>query len=578
MTSASSSACPRNRAEISCITSARSSPANPCHSRKPSRARPTAASTSSREETCISSMSSPVAGLMTRIVLSDMVSSLEVDGYVLRLQVLLDALYTSFAAEARVLDAAEGGGGVGDHALVEADHARFDALADAQGTLEITGVDVGHETVLGVVGGGDGILFRIEGGHGGYGAEDLLLEERRVGGDVVEDGGAVEVARALHLLGADHCPGSLAQGVFHEIIDLLALVAVDEGPYLDALLGAAPDLHGLHTPCELLGELARDAACDVEAVGGGARLADIAHLGDHGALDRGVDVGVVEDEERGVTAELHGDAQKLLGRLGDELAPHLGRARERELAGARVGDKRSHRAARRGARNYVQDAAGEAGLLQDAGEGEHGEGGLLGRLHHHSAACGDGWSDLARPHRHRKIPRRYEETRADGLLHREHAPCARGRDGVAALYANGLLREPAEELGGVRNLRLRLRYRLAHLQGHQEGELLGAFYYLLEGAAEDLTPFARWVLRPLGLRLVGCPERGHRVLGRAVRDLAEWFGGRRILDGEGVTPGRVTPLAPDKQLLVYAIDYALLGSCDAHRSSFLCCPKWHPSG
>src|SRR5829696_2145680 len=159
MTSASSSACPRNRAEISCITSARSSPANPCHSRKPSRARSTAASTSSREETCNSSMSSPVAGLMTCIVLSDMVSSLEVDGYVLRLQVLLDALYTSFAAEARVLDAAEGGGGVGDHALVEADHARFDALADAQGTLEITGVDVGHEAVFGVVGGGDGIFF-----------------------------------------------------------------------------------------------------------------------------------------------------------------------------------------------------------------------------------------------------------------------------------------------------------------------------------------------------------------------------------------------------------------------------------
>src|SRR5215212_3283448 len=562
MTSASSSACPRNRAEISCITSARSSPANPCHSRKPSRARPTAASTSSREETCISSMSSPVAGLMTRIVLSDMVSSLEVDGYVLRLQVLLDALYTSFAAEARVLDAAEGGGGVGDHALVEADHARFDALADAQGTLEITGVDVGHETVLGVVGGGDGILFRIEGGHGGYGAEDLLLEERRVGGDVVEDGGAVEVARALHLLGADQGAGASAEGVFHEIIDLLALVAVDEGADLDALLGAAPDLHGLHTLCELLGELARDAACDVEAVGGGARLADVAHLGEHGTLDRGVDVGVVEDEERGVTAELHGDAQELLCRLGDELAPHLGRARERELAGARVGDKRSHRATRGGASYHVQDAAREAGLLQDPGEGEHGEGGLLGWLHHHRAAGGDGGPDLARPHRHRKVPRRYEEAGADGLLHREHAPGARGRDGVAALDANGFLREPAEELGGVGDLRLRLRYRLAHLEGHQEGELVGALHYFLEGAAEDLSPLARRRLAPLGLRLIGRTERGHRVLGRAVRDLAEWFGGRRVLDGERVAPGALAPLAPEKGLFVYGIKGGWRGGGD----------------
>jgi hypothetical protein len=76
-------------------------------------------------------MFSPVAGLMTRIVLSDMISfrpfrqgvgalceapllakrpySLEVYGYVLRLQVLFDALYPSFAPKAGVFDAAEGG-------------------------------------------------------------------------------------------------------------------------------------------------------------------------------------------------------------------------------------------------------------------------------------------------------------------------------------------------------------------------------------------------------------------------------------------------------------------------------------
>src|SRR5215211_7528802 len=593
MISASSSACPRKRAEISCNTSARSSPANPCHLREPFPARSTAASTSSREETCISPMPSPVAGLMTCIVLSGMLSfrslreaplpptpqranSLEVDGYVLRLQVLLDALYTSFAAEARVLDAAERGGGVGDHALVEADHAGFDALADAQSALQVAGVDVGYETVLGIVGGGYGSFFRIEGGDRSNGAEDLLLQERRVPGDFVEDGGAVEVARALHLLGADHDAGAFAEGVFYEIGDLLALVAVDEGAYLDALLGAAPDLHGFHTLRELLGELVRNAVCDMEAVGGGARLADVAHLGDHGALDRRVDVGVVEDEERGVAAEFHRDAQELLGRLGDELAPYLGRAREGELAGARIGDKWSHRAAGGGARHHVQDAAGKACLLQDPGEGEHGEGGLLGRLHHHRATGGNGRPYLARPHRQREVPRRYEQARTDGLLHREHASGARRGDGVAALDADRLLGEPAEELGGVGDLRLRFRYRLAHLQGHQERKLVGALHYLFEGAAQDLTPLPRRRLAPLGLRLVGCTERGHRVLGRGVGHLAECFGGRGVLDDERVSPGGVAPLPPDKELLVYAIDYGLLGGCDTHgsplrRGLFLSC-------
>ena len=98
---------------------------------------------------------------------------------------------------------------------------------------------------------------------------------------------------------------------------------------------------------ELLGELAGHGFCDVEAVGRGAGLADVAHLGDKGAFDGGVHVGVVEDEEGGVAPELHGDAQDLLRRLLDELASYLGRAREGELARARVGDERSPSCRRR---------------------------------------------------------------------------------------------------------------------------------------------------------------------------------------------------------------------------------------
>src|SRR6266540_698700 len=57
--------------------------------------------------------------------------ALEVDRHVLRLEVLLDALVAALAAEARLLDAAERGRRVGDHALVEADHPGLEALADA---------------------------------------------------------------------------------------------------------------------------------------------------------------------------------------------------------------------------------------------------------------------------------------------------------------------------------------------------------------------------------------------------------------------------------------------------------------
>ncbi len=48
-----------------------------------------------------------------------------------------------------------------------------------------------------------------------------------------------------------------------------------------------------------------DLLVDVEAVGGGAGLAHVAHLGDHRAFDRSIDVGVVEHDEGRVAAELH---------------------------------------------------------------------------------------------------------------------------------------------------------------------------------------------------------------------------------------------------------------------------------
>src|ERR1039457_6701988 len=79
-------------------------------------------------------------------------SRLDPHGDVLRLEVLPDALEAALAAEAGLLDAAEGRGGVGHDALVEADHAGLDLLADAEGASEVAREDVGHETVLGAVG------------------------------------------------------------------------------------------------------------------------------------------------------------------------------------------------------------------------------------------------------------------------------------------------------------------------------------------------------------------------------------------------------------------------------------------
>src|SRR5438132_489649 len=82
-----------------------------------------------------------------------------VDGDVLGLQVLVDALVAAFATDTRVLDAPERGPGVGYEPLVETDHSRLQRLAHADATLEVVRVDVGHETELGGVGVADRVLL-----------------------------------------------------------------------------------------------------------------------------------------------------------------------------------------------------------------------------------------------------------------------------------------------------------------------------------------------------------------------------------------------------------------------------------
>src|SRR2546423_12909578 len=64
---------------------------------------------------------------------------------VLRLEVLLQPLRAALAAEARLLDAAERRAGVGDHPLVEADHAGLQALDDLESAIDVPGEDVGDE-------------------------------------------------------------------------------------------------------------------------------------------------------------------------------------------------------------------------------------------------------------------------------------------------------------------------------------------------------------------------------------------------------------------------------------------------
>lgn len=69
-------------------------------------------------------------------------------------------------------------------------------------------------------------------------------------------------------------------------------------------LAAIAHFQGGDASDEFIAELVVDGAMNIEAVDADAGLPGVAELGDQRALDRFIDIGVVKDDKRRVTAEL----------------------------------------------------------------------------------------------------------------------------------------------------------------------------------------------------------------------------------------------------------------------------------
>ena len=139
-----------------------------------------------------------------------------------------------------------------------------------------------------------------------------------------------------------------------------------------------------------------------------------------------VEVGVVEDDERRVAAELHRDAQHAVRRaLCDSVRPTSVEPVNDSLRSR--GSSNSGSIDLRPACDVVTTLSTpgrQAGLLEDLRQREHRQRRLLRRLDDHRAAGGDRRPDLAGAHRQREVPRRDQQARPDRLAHRQQARLA----------------------------------------------------------------------------------------------------------------------------------------------------------
>ena len=221
----------------------------------------------------------------------------------------------------------------------------------------------------------------------------------------------------------------------------------------------------------------------------------------------------------------------------------------------------------------------EPRLLEDLRQHQHRQGRLLRGLDHHRAARGDRRADLAGPHRQREVPRGDQHAWADRLLQRQHPALAVRRHRVATVDPHRLLGEPAQELGGVHDLRLGLLQRLAHLQCHQQGKLALALDDRVERAAEDLASLTGGCCAQLGPGFDGGVERRLGVIGRRVGDLDERLPGGRVLDRDRSLRA-VPPLAGDVQPLGDLLQNLLLvgGGDRAHYQPYPAVSSRHREG
>src|SRR5687767_13086523 len=201
------------------------------------------------------------------------------DQDVLHLQVLLEAVFRAFAAEARLLHAAERRDFGRDDADVRADDPRLHRFGHVEDAAHIAAVKVSRKAEFARVGEPDDLVLGLETDERRHRAEGLLVGHEHLRRDVREDGRLEEKAAALVLLAAERHFGAFAEGVGDVRLDFLQPLLVDERADDDAGLVPRADLEPLDLLGELRGECFINPVLHVDAVGANAGLSGVAVFG-----------------------------------------------------------------------------------------------------------------------------------------------------------------------------------------------------------------------------------------------------------------------------------------------------------
>ena len=280
------------------------------------------------------------------------------------------------------------------------------------------------------------------------------------------------------------------------------------------------------------------------ARGGGAALAGGAERRPDDPLDREVEVGVVEDDDRVLAAELEVDVLEVVSGVPHHLHPGLARAGKRDHGHVRVLDEpvadRTTAAV-----DDVHDAGRNSSLGEQLDEALTQKRRVGRGLEDDRVPADERRCDLPGGNRDREVPRRDHADDADRLAHAHVELVLELGRGRLAEQAPAFAAHVEAHVDCFLNVASGLGEHLAHLAGHQLRDLVLLVGEQPAEAEEDLAAARGRDKAPFlvgGLRGVdGLVD----VLGARAREDAERLAGRRALRLEGLARRSVDPLAAD---------------------------------
>ena len=187
---------------------------------------------------------------------------------VLDLDVFLDTVLGAFTAQARGLHAAKGRHFIGNQAGIDTDHAVLQRLGHTENTAQVTGVEVGRQTKLGIVGLTYHIGLIAEAEQRRQRAEGFFAGNRHAAVHASENGRLKEETAQFVRLATGNHGRALVGGVLQVTLHFLDSARIDQRSGGHACLGAVADLQLGNSVGELGGEGVVNRILHVNAVEG----------------------------------------------------------------------------------------------------------------------------------------------------------------------------------------------------------------------------------------------------------------------------------------------------------------------